>query len=77
MPYYPPNRPWAKVGTDLCQRNNQICLCTVDYYSNWIEIDKVPNESSKATIDILKQHLARYRIPDVVISDNGPQFSSI
>ena len=53
-----------------------MCLCTVDYYSKWIDIDILPSESSKATIAILKQHFTCYGIPDEVISDNGPQFSS-
>ena len=76
LPHEPPDRPWAKIGTDLYQVNKQICLCTVDYYSKWIEIDILPSESSKASIAVLKQHFARYGIPDEVISDNGPQFSS-
>ena len=48
-----------------------MCLCTVDYRKLYTS-----SESSKATIAILKQNFARYRILDEVISDNGPQFSS-
>ena len=29
-----------------------------------------------ATIKILKQHFARYGIPDILMTDNGPQFTS-
>ena len=28
-----PERPWQKVGTDLCSRNNKEYLIAVDYYS--------------------------------------------
>ena len=47
----------------------------LDYYSKWIEMDPLPDESSKTTIEALKGHFARYGIPDEVISDNGPQFA--
>ena len=76
QPHEPPDRPWSKIGTDLYVMNNQHYLCTVDYYSKWIEMDKVSDETSKSTIVILKEHFARYGIPDEVISDNGPQFAS-
>ena len=63
-------------GTDLYVINNQHYLCTVDYYSKWIEMDKFSDETRKTTIEVLKGHFARYGIPDELISDNGPQFSS-
>ena len=76
IPHETPNRPWAKIGTDLFEKDNQHYLCTVDYYSKWMEMDKLENLSSRATIETLKQHFARYGKPDEVISDNGPQFGS-
>jgi hypothetical protein len=76
LPHEPPNRPWAKIGTDLFEMSNQHYLCTVDYYSKWIEVDRLESENSKATIDVLKQHFSRNGIPDEVISDIGPQFAS-
>ena len=65
-----PNRPWAKIGSDLFELNGAHYLLSVDYYSKWIEIAKLSN------ICHLKSQFARYRIPDEVISDNGPQYSS-
>ena len=32
--------------------------------------------TSEVVIDKLKQHIARHGIPDTIISDNGPQYSS-
>ncbi|KAK5853431.1 hypothetical protein PBY51_007214 [Eleginops maclovinus] len=71
-----PNRPWAKVGTDLFSFDNKDYLITVDYYSNFWEIDYLSDTKSTTVIRKLKAHFARQGTPDVVISDNGPQYSS-
>ena len=49
---------------------------TVDYYSSFFEIDFLSDTSSEFVISKLKHHFARHGIPDVVISDGGPQYSS-
>ena len=48
----------------------------VDYYSKFFEVSHLPNSKSKTVINHIKPHLARYGIPEVIISDNGPEFSS-
>ena len=49
---------------------------TVDCYSSFFEIDFLSDTSSESVISKLKHHFARHGIPDVVISDGGPQYSS-
>ena len=49
---------------------------TVDYYSNFIEIDRLYNTTSSEVIHKLKAHMARHGIPEHVVSDNGPQYNS-
>ena len=39
-------------------------------------MDRLPNTKASTTILKLKSHFACYGIPDQVISDNGPQFTS-
>ena len=68
-----PARPWQKIGTDLFTIKSRNYLVTVDYFSNFIEVDYLVETTSDAVINKLKHHFARYGIPDVVISDNGPQ----
>lgn len=71
-----PDRPWKKVGTDMftiCQRDY---LVTVDYFSQFIEIDYLPVADTETIVHKLKSHFARYGIPETLISDNGPQFTS-
>ena len=70
-----PSRPWAKVGADLCSLNGKDYLVTIDYYSNFAEVDRLSKTTSKSVIKRLKQHFARHGIPDTLITDYGPQFS--
>ena len=49
---------------------------TVDYYSNFWEVDYLNNTKSKTFIRKPKDLFARYGIPDTLVSDNGPQFAS-
>ena len=71
-----PTRPWEKVGTDLFELNNRDFLITVDYYSNYFEVDRLTSKTAKEVINKTKANFARHGIPDQVFSDNGQPFSS-
>ena len=71
-----PTRPWQKVASDLFTWNNKQFLVTVDYYSRYFEIDELPSTTSNAIIKRMCQHFARHGIPQILISDNGPQYIS-
>ena len=49
---------------------------TVDYYSNFWEVDYLNNTKSKTFIRKPKDLFARYGIPDTLVSDNRPRFAS-
>ncbi|KAI8511995.1 PREDICTED: uncharacterized protein K02A2.6-like [Branchiostoma belcheri] len=73
-PHPIPQRPWERVGTDLFTFQQREYLITVDYHSNYFEIDMCENVTRASTIvKKLKAQFARHGIPDVVISDNRPQ----
>ena len=76
MSHEVPDRMWQKVGTDLFQMDDKDFLLTVDYYSNFWEIDRLEDTRSATVIRKLKNHFSRYGIPEQLVSDNGPQFSS-
>ncbi|XP_062603597.1 uncharacterized protein K02A2.6-like [Saccostrea cucullata] len=42
----------------------------------FFELDLLPDTTAATVINCLKQHFARHGTPDVVITDNGPQFKS-
>lgn len=52
-------------------------LIVADYYSKFPIVRKLPNPSPSSTVvSITKQIFAEMGIPDRVISDNGPHYSS-
>ncbi len=71
-----PSRPWEKVGCDFLELNGRDYMVTVDYYSNFFEVDRMYSKTGPAVIAKLKGHFARHGIPDVFVSDNGPPFNS-
>ena len=77
IPHDIPDRPWAKLGINLFSLNNQDYLITVDYFSGFFEVEKLKDTTSMTIITKLKAHFARYGSPEVVVSDNGPQFSCL
>ena len=70
------DEPWQKVGLDIFQIAGKHYLVTVDYYSNFIEVDLLTTLTSANTIHLLKKQFSRYGIPRMIVSDGGPQFSS-
>ena len=76
MPSSMPSRPWERLGSDLFEYEKKHYLLIIDYFSRWIEIRHLTSTTSEATIRAMKSIFATHGIPDVVISDNGPQYSS-
>ena len=72
-----PNLPWKKVATDLFHWKTSTYLLIVDYYSRYIEISKLNGQSSSQVITHTKSIFARHGVPQEVVSDNGPPYSSL
>ena len=71
-----PDYPWQKAGTDLFVLKGATYLLVVDYYSRFPEVIQLKSTTSQSVIDALKAVFARYGIPETLVSDNGPQYSS-
>ena len=71
-----PSRPWQMVATDLFMWEQNNYMVVVDYYSRYIEVAKLENTTSRTVVNHTKSIFARHGIPDVVRSDNGPQYNA-
>ncbi|PFX11932.1 Transposon Tf2-8 polyprotein [Stylophora pistillata] len=69
-------RPWQKVGCDLFTLDEKDFLCTIDYYSDYFEIEHLERKTARAIITRLKRHFSNHGIPNLFQSDNGPPFDS-
>ena len=76
QPTKTPDYPWQKVAMDLFELNGQSYLIVVYHYSRWIETVHLKQTTSVAVMEHCKSIFARFGIPEVVLSDYGPQFSS-
>ncbi len=64
------------VGSDLLELHSGHFLVCVDYYSDFIEVDKIYDKKGKSVISKLKSTFARHGIPNQLVTDNGPPYCS-
>lgn len=76
IPIKIPSLPWKKIGSDLFEYQRKYFLLIVDYYSNYVEVAELNNITSSSIIRSMKEIFSRHGIPEIVISDNGRQYSS-
>lgn len=72
MSHEAPNRPWEKVGVDICTIKQRDYLVTVDSLSGYFEVDRLPSKRISDVIYCLKMQFARHGLPMEVVSDNSP-----
>ena len=60
-----------------CAQIEKKFFVVVDYYSKYFELTQLKDRTSASVINCLKQHMSRHGIPEVLHSDNGPEFSSL
>ena len=51
-------------------------LVTVCHFSDWIEVDELDDTLATSVINKTKAHFARFGVPRICHTDNGPQFTS-
>ena len=71
-----PSHAFEKVGCDVYTIKDRNYLVTVDYATNFFEIDYLPTVTTNTVVARLKSHFARYGIPTVLVTDNGSIFKS-
>lgn len=77
-PWLWPTQPWQRVHIDYAGPvEGKMLLIVVDAHSKWPEVVSMGSTTSLATIQALRRMFASYGIPRQLVSDNGPQFSSL
>ena len=72
-----PIRPWSRIRIDFAGPiDNLTYLVIIDAHSQWIEVFKMNSTTATATIEVLRTVFPHFGIPESIVSENGPQFTS-
>ena len=71
-----PDLPWHMVATDLFEIKNSKYLPLVDYYSRFPVLHKLGNTTSKVLVQEMKVVFTKLGVPNAIVSDVGPQYTS-
>ncbi|XP_060548718.1 uncharacterized protein K02A2.6-like [Pantherophis guttatus] len=72
-----PQGPWSRIHIDFAGPfHGQTFMVVVDAFSKWLEIKLMKATTTDATIRELRQLFATHGLPDILVSDNGPQFTA-
>lgn len=81
--YRDPKEPFRMLALDYMgplptsKKGNRFILVVIDVFSKFVFIKPLRQQSAKLTMDYLKNEVfLRYGVPEIIISDNGPQFRS-
>ena len=77
MPHEVPQGPSEKLAIDFFEFQSDSFPSTTDYYSRFLAIRRVRSSTASATGDNLNKAFSKHGVTKTVMSDNGPQFSSL
>lgn len=73
-----PSFPWERIHVDFAGPIfEHMFLVIVDAYSKWLEVYTMKVTTASKTIECLRDCFSRFGLPVVLVSDNGPQFTSL
>ena len=72
-----PELPWHTVATNLFETKNSKYLLLVDYYSRFPVLCKLGSTTSKVLVQEMKAVFAELGVPNIIVSDSGPQYTSV
>ena len=76
IPWKWPVRPFQRVHIDFCHKDDDNFLVVIDSHSKWIDVKHMRTITANRTIDELRLIFAEHGLPEEIVSDNGPQFTS-
>ena len=71
-----PEYPFQKVTSDLFEFRGDHYLLVVYYYSKWPCVTRINSLTTSAVVKELERIFTDFGCPEVLISDNGPQYGS-
>jgi transposase InsO family protein len=70
-------KPWQRIHLDFSSPfQGQMWLIVIDSHSRWPEVIPMRTTTASQTIKELRFIFARFGLPEQILSDNGPQFTS-
>ena len=77
-PWVWPNAPWKRVHLDLAGPFlGHMLFSVVDTHSKWLEVIMMLSTTSPKVIKIFRSLFSSYGLPEQLVSDNRPQFTSV
>ncbi|XP_013913085.1 PREDICTED: LOW QUALITY PROTEIN: uncharacterized protein LOC106542012 [Thamnophis sirtalis] len=72
-----PRGPWSRLHVDFAGPfHGQNFLIVVDAYSRWVELVLMASTTAESTVRALRRLFATHGLPDILVSDNGLQFTA-
>ena len=72
-----PHKPWVRLHLDYAGPFfGKMFLITIDAHSKWMEAFPMKMSTSSATIEKLRIAFATHSVPEIVVTDNGSNFTS-
>ena len=76
-PWEWPSIPWSRLHLDYAGPfQGHMFLVLIDAHSKWLDVLPVSTATSTNTIDKLRQVFSTHGLPEKIVTDNGPQFTS-
>ena len=76
-PWIWPDAPWKRIHVDFAGPfKGKMFLIIIDAHSKWPEVVMMSHTTSLNTIEAMRTLFAQFGLPEQLVSDNGPQFTS-
>ena len=77
QPWPYPSRVFERVHLDFMEFKGLNYLIAIDSYSKWVEAFPMNTTTAAKTIDVLRMWFAQFGLPEKIVTDNGPQYTSV
>ena len=71
------SRPMDRIHVDFGQLEDKELLILIDTNTKWVEVAIMSSTTASNTIQVLRSWFARLGLPKEMVSNNGPQFTSM